>query len=172
MSPEQHDHDRTPALSEAGEARRDAMLVELQRTMRRRQERLSAVRRTCGTGLLVILLGIAIFLQSRPPAPSPAPTPQIVELPPGIAPEQPEPRSRIVRIDTDADVVSRYAITPTLRPDVMLTSQDGYLANVIYVDDSTLLDLLDEMGRPTGIVRMDGRITLTNAVTDPMPMGL
>jgi hypothetical protein len=135
-------------LSSRGRERRDAMLDELRDTMRHlhraRRTRRSAVAITAS---LAILIGLSVIALPNPTIRAPGTT-AIIE--PGDV-----PAARITIVHTDPTVLSRYAAGPTPR--------------VRMLDDEALLEELAAIGRPTGLVRAEGRAWLTANVANPPP---
>ena len=173
MNPDRPTTPEPAPLSDAGRARRDAMLTDLTHAMRRRHARLTAARRTVASTTLILLLGVAILLATRTPAP---PAPVIVHHPPAPTPDLLPPTAPVTTLTsiatfgTDASALARYA-TPARPTDtcVITTSSPRH---VRILDDATLLTTLDAAGRPTGLVRMDNRVVLTAAVIDHEDLGL
>ncbi len=135
-----NEHERSQ-LTSAGEARRDAMLGELVGAMQRVHHGRRIRRRAAGTlAVVAIFAGMAWVIGSQLAVRDRA-QPQIVfNRPPQQAPDaaRPEPR-----------------IQPARRTGL-----------VRIVDDDELVTLLAQIDRPAGIVRSEGEIWLTNAVTD------
>lgn len=74
---------------------------------------------------------------------------------PQPSPEITEPRHSIITIvRTDPDILQRYVPRPS--------------SKVETISDETLLASLASLGRPTGLIRYDGRVRLTADVTDDL----
>jgi hypothetical protein len=142
-----NEHEMT-TLSDRGRERRDAMLDELRGSMRdlhrTRRMRRSAIAVVASLTILVVL---AIIALPGPTALTPGTTARIE---PAEA-----PAVRITIVQTDPTILARYAATPTPR--------------VRMLDDEALLDALDALGRPAGLVRSGGRAWLTANVTSTSP---
>lgn len=145
--------------------RADAMLPALQRELARGVGRRRARTRTAGACAIVVLLGGAIVaaVLTTTRSVAPARSTPLAEAPAESA-DQPTVRIEIVRsIDTSSIEIVRDSPRETII--AMYTNPSVDLAS-ISVTDHELLDLLNEMGRPTGLVRANGRVWLTAAVTD------
>jgi hypothetical protein len=113
----------------------------------------------------VLLLGGAIVGAMLTTVRSGAPTLQTPLAGATTAPaEQTAVRIEIVR-SMDASSIEIVRDTPSNTLITVYHSSVVDLAS-ISVSDHELLDLLNEMGRPTGLVRANGRVWLTAAVTD------
>ena len=132
------------------------LLVELEHTRRQRM-----VRRRVGAGLAaaamvcvtVAIAYMGVMSQRRNPS-----------TPPSMA--------QTVR--TDESVLSRYAVTTELAPKLaaIIATSDVSLARIEMLDDRQLCDALASIGRPAGVVRSQGKVWLTSAVTDAeLPQG-
>jgi hypothetical protein len=158
-----HDTGMLP-LSEAGEQRRTAIREELLAAMRRHHAARRARRHAIALGGLAAALALASVLAMPRQAPPRSPmNPPTVHAPAQrvASPRHPEeadapvrtPAVAIMYVQTDPSILERYAAGA--RP---------LLARAI--TDDELLDTLVEIGRPTGLVRMEGRVWLTATVTD------
>ena len=136
-----NEHGRTQ-LTPDGEARREAMLDELVDAMQRVHHG-RRVRRRVGSTFVV--LGVSAVVAWTVGSQLTGLTSEPREL---VREDQPEP----VRDDTPAD--------RSIWRDVHRTGL------VRTVGDDELVTLLAQLDRPTGIVRSEGEIWLTNAVTD------
>ena len=134
------DHERTQ-LTPVGEARREAMLGELVGAMQRVHHG-RRIRRRVASALAVVAIfaGMAWVIGSQLTVGDRV-VPQIVV----DRPQQQVP---------DA---------PTTEPLIRLAQRTGVIRTV---DDDELVALLAQLDRPAGIVRSEGEIWLTNAVTD------
>jgi len=154
----------TVTLSAAGRARRDAMLEELMVEVGR-VRRARSLRRRCKSAVALALLlgGVALLPRllggsgpSSAPVP-PAPVAGPVESPsfvPNAPVRQPDQRfTHVQRLSTDPAVLSRFAPAPA----------NG---TIEIVDDSALLRALAEIGRPAGLIEIDGREIVSAPVTD------
>ena len=118
--------------------RREAMLAELVTAMRRRHRRRRLSRRLAATcGLLLMAAGAAWGLQGQL-TPPPA---------------------------RDGDDDTRLTQRPQ-GPVVKLVRHSLRTGLVRLIDDDELLERLAEIDRSTGLIRADGRIWLTEEVTD------
>ncbi len=135
-----NEHERSQ-LTPDGEARREAMLDELVGAMQRVHHG-RRVRRRVASALAVVAIvaGIAWVIGSQSPVSDRSP-PQIVER----QPQQQVPNA------------------PRTKPLIQLAQRTGV---VRMVDDDELVALLAQLDRPAGIVRSEGEIWVTNAVTD------
>lgn len=136
-----NEHERSQ-LTPDGEARREAMLDELVGAMQRIQHG-RRVRRRVGSTFIV--LGVSIVVAWTVGSQLTGLTSEPREL---VREDQPEP----VRDSTPAD-----------RPSWRGVHRTGLIRTV---GDDELVALLAQLDRPAGIVRSEGEIWLTNAVTD------
>lgn len=145
--------------------RAEAMLPALQRELARGVGRRRARSRAIGACAIVLLLGGAIVAAMLTAGRSAVPTPTltIVEAPP-VPVGAPGVRIEIVR-SMDAPLVEVVRESESDSLVHIYTTPSVDLAS-IRVTDHELLDLLNEMGRPTGLVRANGKVWLTAAVTD------
>lgn len=128
-------------LTPTGEARREQMLDELLGTMQQIHHGRRVRRRAAGAlAVLAIFAGVAWVIGSQLTVGDRV-VPQIVV----DRPQQQVP---------DA---------PTTEPLIRLAQRTGVIRTV---DDDELVALLAQLDRPAGIVRSEGEIWLTNAVTD------
>jgi hypothetical protein len=110
-------------------------------------------RRRAALGATAALLLLGVVLIAMPPAQQPAPI--VSETPFHVPPVEP-PRVLVefAHITTDPAVLDRYLVrdsTPRLS---------------VVIGDEELLELLNEIGRPTGLVRAGSRVWLTSSVRD------
>lgn len=144
-------------LSEAGSARREAMLGVLGNALAARVRRRRVWR--AGGAMAVLLAGVAIVIAVRPvriaaptivaaPAPAPAPSPA-----PGPAPAAPA-------------LAMRYATFREVQTDPRILEGETQ-SRITVIDDSRLLRELREMGHPTGLIRTRGSVVLTADVAKP-----
>lgn len=151
-------------LSEAGLARKHAMLDELKGRVVRSARRRSGVRKA---GVVVATLALATFAvlavtnplpPTAPTAPAPialgtpAPAPIPANTPPDsnkrdAAGPSDHPIVKIVR--TQPGVTARYAV------------RDANVKKIVIISDEQLLDDLIEAGHPTGLIRTRGKVILT-----------
>ncbi|TVQ59839.1 MAG: hypothetical protein EA379_09735 [Phycisphaerales bacterium] len=155
-----HD-DNTPRLSPEGVARRGAMLDALcAETVRIGRARRVRRRATVGVAIAA-LLGMGVWAATLIPTTRAPITPhgagEIAAAPeaPGDTDSAPSSvRVDVVRSGMAADRVAA------------LTSRVVVPVERVSIDDRELLDILEEAGRPTGLVRTaDGRVWLTSDVT-------
>ncbi len=160
------DHDRAPALSEAGARRRDAMLAELRGEVVRVHRARTLRRRAVGAAAVAALVAGTLWLAGPPitttaPAPVPGPiaqddTPDA--RPPVGPPREPSPDrapalAGVTTVATDRGTLQRYVATARAE-------------RVRLLDDDELLRELRAAGRDCGIVRVRGTARLTCADGD------
>ena len=134
------DHERSQ-LTPDGEARREAMLGELVGAMQRVHHRRRVRRRAAGaSAVLAIVAGIAWVIGSQSPVSDRSQLEIVQRQPQQQAPD-----------------------APGTKPPIQPAQRTGV---VRMVDDDELVTLLAQIDRPAGIVRSEGEIWLTNAVTD------
>ncbi len=138
----------TDPLSPMGVARRDAMLPDLIDAMqrlhcrRRRRKRIAAISTLTG---MAVICALSVRLAQIAPPMAPAPhAANPVHAPVG---------SIITVVQTDRSTLDRH------RPATSFSA--------ILIDDQSLLDVLAEIDRPAGLIRMDGQVRLTAVPTDP-----
>ena len=154
------DDEEMIALSSVGESRRDQMLTELTHAMRgvhrrRRNVRRIALASTVPIVAILAWLGWNVMQPTATNAPqyvqnSPLPIEQPPSPPPSIAADT----QRLATIDvvsTNAAVASQFIIT---------TKANATLS------DEELLATLASMNKPTGLIRSNGRVWLTDDVVD------
>lgn len=145
--------DEAVTLSHSGAARRDAVLPFLQEAVvregDRRRARRIAMRNTAALSLL-IALG-ATFVVGWPAS---VRNGTVVDR--EFSGPTSDQRFRIVRLHTEPGVVERYA-------SAALVAVNDY-----NVDDREFMNMLASIGRPTGLVRREGRVILTSFTPDPI----
>ncbi|MEM7199725.1 MAG: hypothetical protein AAF628_05625 [Planctomycetota bacterium] len=133
------------ALSQRGQDRRDALRASLVGTVVRRRR-----RRRAATGLgavaTAVAMALAIGLGGSGPAVAPVPS-------------GPAPAAALVAVVRDDDRILERLAAPA--PTRVRTGR---------ADDAELLALLAAADRPTGLVRIAGRVELTGDVIDPLPL--
>lgn len=170
-------------LSEMGEARRGAMLGELIQEMERVQGRRRAVRQVVGSGIALGVIALvvtgAVFAlrvaprQARPPvAQGSAP----VEVVAGQAGERARMVIEVVRTRADAGSAWRVGGAESggvsgVRVEVVGGVERSALAHVVFLGDRELVAELARIERPAGLIRLEGRVILTAAVTDAERQG-
>lgn len=146
-------------LSPAGERRRNEMRRVLGRAAvlhRKRRRRRRAARWSAGFVLLIGAGAWSVYAL-KPAGSSPKPAGQTAQI--GLAPVAQPPPAREPR----ADVVVVGNDAATIRAQRVRTRID---INAVSISDDELLTTLAQMGRRTGIARIDGRAILTEPVTD------
>ena len=138
------------------------MRADLIVAMRSHHQRRRYRRNVIATALLVISTGTFAFLMfgrsnMLPPPPVAIhdggnfPRDSLPQPTPGIS----GPRHSIITIvRTDPDILQRYVSHPT--------------SKIKSISDETLLASLASIGRPTGLIRYDGRVMLAKDVTDDL----
>jgi hypothetical protein len=149
-------HDREQVgLSPEGEQRRETILRDLSAqlpeiTSRRRQRKRVAVG-ACAMALL-LSVGSVVVLTMNPPVHIPAP--EIVVTP--VGPEV-----------TTSQLID-FAIvrtSDTIDPSIYVRSETEAI-NAMVISDDELLSELAAMGRPAGLIRMNGEVRLSRDVVD------
>ncbi|MFG0251860.1 MAG: hypothetical protein ACF8NJ_03195 [Phycisphaerales bacterium JB038] len=147
-------------LTPAGETRRDAMLTELTGYMQQVHRGRRRRRRGGALALLVALSAvIAVAAMSGRSTPPPK---QIADNSPNgnstvnSLPEAPVSLVSVAIVKSDADVMDKYRAKVTTYSNI----------RVERLDDETLLSELAAMGRPAGLVQMEGKTYLTADVAD------
>jgi len=135
-------------LSDAGAARRDAMLRELQRAVVRRRRLRTALRSSAGLLTVTTILALVI-LYDRPSS--------------ELAPKESPPSFPVLTsvhlkiVHDEPGIVARHLVeTRPIDPKIIL-------------DDDALLESLAAIGRPTGLIRVQGKLILTEKVADEPP---
>lgn len=140
-----------PVLTAAGQRRREAMLGELTAELHQVRRQRAVRRGIVGIASVVLLVSGAVTVARLPTAR--VPRAPLAHQP--AATPRPAPAERVIQItSTDMEILDRWS--PPKR--------DGF--RVEPIDDDTLLRRLAEIGRPAGLIRMDGRARLSAAVTD------
>jgi hypothetical protein len=151
MTPE---HDDLP-LSPEGEQRKDEILREVSQRLpgiaARRRARRRAVRGSLAVALALTAGVVVVLTRSTPSNPVPTPAPIIAESP---APERPL---------IDFAVIHTSPVDPVM----MYVRADTEVINAMVISDDELLRELAAMGRPAGLIRMNGQVRLSRDVTDP-----
>ncbi|HVZ93523.1 MAG TPA: hypothetical protein VG797_03335 [Phycisphaerales bacterium] len=156
--------DAPARLSAEGRRRREAMLGELVGELSRtRRRRVVRAQLTAGA-LAIVLVGLAFMTVSRGPVKIATVTPLIETAPGTVAQATTIAGTRFVK--TDPTVVERWAVKGGFEMAKYETRRHEAEPIVRFIGDEELLDTLAAMGRPAGIVRMEGRVWLTAAVTD------
>lgn len=130
--------------------------------MRSHHQRRRIRRRSLATAFLMICAGtVALLMLGRnymPPAPPVASEIESSSSPTGLPqpfPVATESRHSIITIvRTDPDILERYVMRPSFKIET--------------ISDETLLASLASIGRPTGLIRYDGRVMLAKDVTDDL----
>lgn len=144
-------------LSDSGAARRDSVLPFLQEAVvregDRRRARRIALRNTAALSLLVALGATFVVVW-----PTSVRNGTVVDR--EFSGPTSEPRFRIERLRTEPGVVERYAFSATVD------------TNAYSIDDREFIKVLASIGRPTGLVRREGRVLLTSFTPDPIRVTL
>lgn len=146
-------------LSEAGAARREAILAGLHQRLDARLRRRRAAR--TGLGAAAALGLAAVVWLPRPEMPAGGTGP--AEVPIGhTLPENPAPSERTgagaeLATAGAARVMVRIVSTPSLD---LAPCQNSRAAGVCLLSDEQLLAALAEAGRPSGLVRVGGRAAI------------
>ena len=140
-------------LSDSGAARRDSVLPFLQEAVvregDRRRARRIALRNTAAFSLLAALGATFVVVW-----PTSVRNGTVVDR--EFSGPTSEPRFRIERLRTEPGVVERYAFSATVD------------TNAYSIDDREFMNMLASIGRPTGLVRREGRVILTSFTPDPI----
>lgn len=157
MTPE-HEHDQR--LSPQGLRRRDEIRESISKRLpaiaARRKARRRAFRGSLAAALLLTAGAAVVMVGRSPSAPITAPTPPIVEAPLPVEPQ----RSAI-----DYAVVQSTPVDPSV-----YLETDTEAINAMVISDDELLRELASIGRPAGLVRMNGGVRLTRDVADPVDL--
>ena len=139
-------------LSPGGELRRDAILrdltAQLPTIVARRRRRKRVVAGGCAMALLLVASAAVIQMVSQPAS---SPAPPIVEAPV-------EPAESLIDF---AIVRTNEAVDPSVYVRI-----DNDAINSMVISDDELLRELAQMGRPAGLIRMNGEVRLTRNVVD------
>lgn len=133
--------EQTTMLSPAGALRRDAMLETLVGELAAHHRRRRGRRSVAGAALVALVGVAAVVAGTAGPGPLPAPTPS-----PIARETAPVPSCVVVRMATAPGTARRYSGAVTT----------GAI-EIERIDETTLLMTLASLGRPSGIVEMDGR---------------
>ncbi len=149
----EHEQDR---LSPEGEFRREAILrdltAQLPTIVARRRRRKRVVAGSCAVALLLVVGAVVVQMVNLPAS---VPAPVIVETPA-------EPAETLIDF---AIVRTSESIDPSIYVRV-----DNDAINAMVISDDELLRELAQMGRPAGLIRMNGEVRLTrNVVDEPAP---
>jgi len=140
-------------LSPEGERRREAILHEVSGRLpgiaRRRRARRRAV---AGALAVLLLLAGAAVVWMIPTVQSPTAAPQIAEIKPAVESEPLIDYAVVVSAPADPSV---YVRTETES------------INAMVISDDELLRELAAIGRPAGLIRMNGQVRLSRDVVDP-----
>ncbi|MBI4602514.1 MAG: hypothetical protein HY721_11195 [Planctomycetes bacterium] len=127
-------------LSDAGRARKEAMLRQLKAAVVARRRRRRAARWAAAMAIPAALLGTVVLVRGRPDRESPS-TPPLVREDPAPAPARLDNlRFEVVR--DDPMILERWRAEPRAADPA------------VFVSDDELLDLLAAARRPTGLVRV------------------
>lgn len=138
-------------LSSAGELRRDAILDLLQGEMRTVHRRRRMHRQIAASSLMLVLVaGLTVLIQSS--WRSREHTQDGQRFTAESAPDN--PGCIIEMVQTDESIIDRWRTNSVPQAD--------------WLDDRTLLAALHDLGRPTGLIRAEGRTWLTSNVVDPI----
>lgn len=157
-------------LSAAGLARREAILgIALRAQSARRTSRARRARTTAALALVAIGLAataVALTLHRGVPASS-----TMAAVAPMVHGAETTPSP--ARTSEVASAVSRLAIVRIVEdPSALDRARIVGSGRAQFVDDDALLEFLRQAGRPSGIVRVNGRATLAaNAVADARTSG-
>jgi hypothetical protein len=149
-----HHLDQTDQLSPQGQARSEAMLHELVGFMHTNRRRRTE-RKTLIAGVLFIALTSAIALTALT-------TVNTLNMP---RPLLPNDRSSVL-----SHASNQFEIVPT-SPGIADRYRANVIARVERLDDRSLLNVLAQLNRPTGLIRSEGRTWLTQDVTDAIDKG-
>ena len=128
--------DRTPPLSPAGRARREIMLEELTGELHRVRRRRRRVRRAVFTAPLVVLVIACLSLLD-------------------------------LRLENTRPVILVQSVQIEDVPSpIRIVWEEGGTGRIQVIDDEGLVDILNEIDRPAGVIRFEGRTWITRAVTD------
>ena len=150
--------ERHNQLSDAGQARRDAMLGELISVMEQHHRRRKLRRSVAACGAAALLVACGLYYAASANTNVPAMSQQIAQhtlagdcevesqIEPAIA------AVHITRVETEPGIADRYRAEASNM--------------VVCVNDVELLETLRRFDRPAGLVRMGGEVFLTASVVD------
>ncbi len=179
-----HESGAYEQLSSAGCARREAMLDDLRAevvTRGAQRRRARARNRAIGVSSLglVIIAAAVVALTVRTPAPGPGapineprahndPLPTDEAAPPRPTHQRSQVLILQLVIDPDRTPIRIVQVEPGVarRFSTATRARSGALPQILYLNDAELLTTLAAAGRPTGLVRSEGRVWLTASVTD------
>lgn len=144
------------SLSDEGHRRRETMLPELIFEMRSMHRSKQRRKRAVGAiGVIAVVVSAMLWwnqVSHNPPRQDENTVaknnPQPVDPPMNVSEGE-----TIVRVQSDAGIIDRYRVTKPYH-------------SVIILDDDGLLLTLQQINRPSGLVRSPTRTWLTNPVTD------
>ena len=150
-----HEHQQH-RLSPEGERRREAILHEVSGRLPAIARRRRAKRRAAAGTLAVLLLAGAAVVWMIPTAPTPTPAPTTA------------PQVVLIEPDIEYDPLIDYAVVESspVDPSVYVRT-DTESINAMVITDDELLRELAAIGRPAGLIRMNGQVRLTRDVVDP-----
>lgn len=133
-------------LSARGERRREEILGTLQRAMTARRRRRSGIRAAGAVGAIVLVVGAAAVLASRTVRTSGSGTHGPIATGTEGTAKADRSSGMITLVRDDPGILDRVVVPR--------------VAAVAVIDDDELALLLDEAGRPSGLVRTGGRVYL------------
>jgi hypothetical protein len=134
-----------PALTPAGEARREAMLCDLKAAVVRRRRRRAVLRGAALAGC-VLLAGVLVGLYVRAPRPPSGPQ-EVARIAPPAAPLV-LASARLETVHDASGILERVAVS------------DRPISPSTFTDEEGLLSSLAAADRPAGLVRFEGGIVL------------
>jgi len=144
--------ERRTQLSESGQRRRDAMLEDLIGVMHDHHERRRTRRNVITFSAVATLVLGTVYLVASASSVSPASPAQLAQLDSTHEVEAVPSMVRIARVETEPGIADRYRAEPT--------------NTVLLIDDTELLETLQLVDRPAGLVRMGDEVFVTASVTD------
>lgn len=143
-------------LSPEGERRREEILREVSGRLPAIAARRRAKRRAAAGTLAVLLLVCAAVVWMIPTSPGPTPTPTSA------------PQVVLIEPTIEYDPLIDYAVVESspVDPSVYVRT-DTESINAMVITDDELLRELAAIGRPAGLIRMNGQVRLTRDVVDP-----
>jgi hypothetical protein len=148
-------------LSDEGQRRRNAMLPELIVEMRSVHRSRRRRKRVGGAvAVMAFIFGAVLWWTQMPPTPPRQSENTVVKHAPQLLnpPVNVSDGGTIKRVQSDAGITERYRVTSSHHA-------------VIILDDDGLLLTLQQINRPSGLVRSLTRTWLTNPVTDAQLQG-